>query len=100
MDNSSLSFRESVFLLLMLMLTGGFIACSVALHAIAANLPYLILALVGSGCLVAFTVTKCAVMLTEAKRPRYYLDNRDYDSIEAGCREVKPVRGLLGRGRR
>ena len=98
MDDNNLSFRESAFLFLMLLATGAVIACSLALHAIAASLPYIILAGAGSVCLIAFTVTKCYAMVIEARKPSYYLeDRRDY--IEANCREVGPVRRLLGRGR-
>lgn len=101
MDGNSLSFRESVFLLLMFLLTAGFLACSMALHALAASLPYVLLVLIVSACLIAFTATKCYVMVIESKSRRY-LDNRHYNYIEAGCREVERsgrIRDLIGRRR-
>lgn len=96
MDNTSLTFRESLVMMLLFLLTAAFLACSLALHAIAANLPYIILAGGGAVCLITFTVAKSYAMIAEARKPHYYLeDRRDY--IEAGCREVKPVKLLGGR---
>lgn len=100
MENSSLTFRESLFMMLLFLLTVAFLACSLALHAIAANLPYIILAGTASVCLITVTAAKSYAMIAEARKPNYYLeDRRDY--IEADCREVEPARvKLLGRVRK
>lgn len=97
-DDNGMSFRESLFIALMFLGVAGFLACSLALHAIAANLPWIILAGAGGFCLAVVTVTKCYLRVIEA-RERYYLSSQHYDYIEAGCREVGPVRKLLGRER-
>lgn len=95
MDN----FREGAYVFLGTMMIGAVIACSLAVNSIAASMPYIILAWFGGISLTAVTVTGCYLMVVK-QRDRYYLDDRRGDYIEAGCREVGPVRKLLGRGRR
>lgn len=96
MEDNSLSFRESIFLFLMLLTIGACLAFSLALHALAASIPWIIMAIAGGVCLITLTVTRCYLMI-EARR-RHYLDEPHYDYIEASCREVKRPKGLL-RGR-
>lgn len=99
MDNDGMSFRESLFMALMFLGVAGFLACSLALHAIAANLPWIILAGAAGFCLAVVTVTKCYLRVIEA-RERYYLSSQHYDYIDAGCRAARPsakIRGLLRR---
>lgn len=65
MDNQGMTFRESLFMFAFILAIGALLACGLAVKAIAASLPLIVLALGVSGSLVLVTGTHCLIKLRQ-----------------------------------
>lgn len=67
MDNQEMTFRESLFMFALFLAVGAIIACSLAVNAIAASLPLIVLSLGVSGSLLLVTGTHCLLKLRQQR---------------------------------